>query len=569
MFTPTQELEKRSSAITLSDMEIFVFPELMLSLVLADIMSPRIWKWRDDPWFKDIEKMNPYKRIQRLRQFIMDHYTFNLDLETWGLTTKQKEIERFRDFIDPDILRQANALFGYEGDQYYFDIGIRRHFGLDKYTSDTIPYWKTETVEAMDAFRFKAGYETGAGECVSLAALWVAALFIICRIPLEDMFMMATPLHSQNLILVKEGILTNNRRIVTKSMWTNGTALSEKARRALEHERVTIVSHISGHIHIMYDEATIDPQEYIKFRGVLSDFLHTAPDGDTLINFLRDQRKFQPCFQLRRDQQGHKCHLELEKAFAYEHSSNLSLNGPVRKKLLAEMDCDEFHSSPLPGRIIIEELEDFLITYPDCLEQEAHKKELHSLLTGAGIDAEDFTKQFRQFCIVEPRLPEVTGKRFSTMKQPLRLSMDMNREQIIEHLANIREINPLAAYAFYAYRDLTRTDSEPFLKAAIERNPVSIEGNRQISINSVAETISSFADDSIYDGPGRLAQPDEVWNYRRGDGVEKALLLANIIKSRSSMPIKINIENDQATLESASISKSFKTNKKLKAVWQL
>ena len=31
------ELERRSSAVTLSDMEIFIFPELMFSLVLANI----------------------------------------------------------------------------------------------------------------------------------------------------------------------------------------------------------------------------------------------------------------------------------------------------------------------------------------------------------------------------------------------------------------------------------------------------------------------------------------------------------------------------------------------------
>ena len=40
-----RELELYSSAVTLSDMEIFVFPELMYSLVLANIMSPRLWKW--------------------------------------------------------------------------------------------------------------------------------------------------------------------------------------------------------------------------------------------------------------------------------------------------------------------------------------------------------------------------------------------------------------------------------------------------------------------------------------------------------------------------------------------
>ena len=34
----SRELELRSSAVTLSDMEMFIFPELMYSLVLANIM---------------------------------------------------------------------------------------------------------------------------------------------------------------------------------------------------------------------------------------------------------------------------------------------------------------------------------------------------------------------------------------------------------------------------------------------------------------------------------------------------------------------------------------------------
>jgi hypothetical protein len=174
----------RSSAVTLSDMEIFVFPELMYALLLANLMSPRIWKWREDPWFAGLAKMKPYRRITRLKQFIMDHYAFNLDLDTWGLTTKDLEMARFRSFLEEDTIRRSNALFGYEGDKYYFDIDIRTHFGLNIYTTDAIPYWKTETVEAMDAFCLKAGYSAGAGECVSLAALYAAALFVVAGIPL-------------------------------------------------------------------------------------------------------------------------------------------------------------------------------------------------------------------------------------------------------------------------------------------------------------------------------------------------------------------------------------------------
>ncbi len=89
-FSDKRTLEKYSSAYTLSDMEIFIFPELFYPLVIANIMSPIIWKWRDDPWFKDIEKKNFITRANRIKQYIIDNYVFNLDLETWGLTDKQE-----------------------------------------------------------------------------------------------------------------------------------------------------------------------------------------------------------------------------------------------------------------------------------------------------------------------------------------------------------------------------------------------------------------------------------------------------------------------------------------------
>jgi hypothetical protein len=143
-----EQLEKYSSAITLSDMEVFVFPELTFSLVLANIMSPIIWRWRELDCFRKLQGKSTYRKLLRLRQFIMDEFEFNLDLETWGLTTKQKEFERFKNILSPQEIAASNALFGYEGDKYYFDVDIRKHFGLDKYDGDVIPYWKTETVEA-------------------------------------------------------------------------------------------------------------------------------------------------------------------------------------------------------------------------------------------------------------------------------------------------------------------------------------------------------------------------------------------------------------------------------------
>ena len=76
---PKIDLERRTSAMTLSDMEMFIFPELIYSLMLANMMSPILWRWREDPWFKGIQKKSLVARVNRLKQYIMDHYVYNLD----------------------------------------------------------------------------------------------------------------------------------------------------------------------------------------------------------------------------------------------------------------------------------------------------------------------------------------------------------------------------------------------------------------------------------------------------------------------------------------------------------
>lgn len=415
-------LEEKSSAATLSDMEIFVFPALMYSLVLANILSPRVWAWRDLEWFAGVRDMRPKKRLQRLRQHIMDNYTFNLDLETWGLTRQERELARFAPFLSPGEIARSNALFGYQGDVYYYDIDIRRHFGLDKYDSDTIPYWKTETVEAMDAFRRKPGRAAGAGECVSLAALYAAAAFAVCGIPLSDIFLMATPLHSQNFVDVDTGILTNNRRLVTKAMWCNGTVISQQARRALEHERVTIVAHESGYIHLLYPKATIAPAVYSRFSSRLREYL-VPPPGSA------DMR------------------------------------------------------------------------------------------------------------VVEPRLPDPSRVEFDGSETPLAIEPRMDRAEIADRIRAAAPGNRSAALAPYAARDLAAVEAAPFVKAALERCPVSKTALAGLPESEALSRIAALGNESIYDGPSRLAQPDEVWNFGTGDGLEKCLLAANAVPGCDAVEI--------------------------------
>ncbi|MDD5509413.1 MAG: hypothetical protein PHI12_01140 [Dehalococcoidales bacterium] len=568
----SKEMERRSSAVTLSDMEVFIFPELMYSLVLANIMSPRIWLWRDNPWFSGLAEMSPYRRISKLKQYIMDNYTFNLDLETWGLTTREREIARFRGFISEDTIRKSNALFGYEGDRYYFDMDIRAHFGLDKYDSNVIPYWKTETVEAMDAFRYKTNYETGAGECVSLAALYAAALFIVAGIPLEDIYLMATPLHSQDFIDVDDGILTNNRRLVTKSMWFNGTALSAQARRALEKEAVTIVAHPTGYVHTVYNQATIDKGAYAHFADRLKSYLKAPLDDKNIVNFLRHSRDLQKCFQIRWSMHGGDNYIGAERVFAYEHGSPYRINDRTRDKLMAQIDAEEFQITPLRHRIVLNELEDLVRQENIKCNTRGDLELLKGRLASDCLEAEVALERLAAFCNTDPRLPDASEKEFVSGQEPLGIVLGMTRAEIVNRLESIRERNDTANMAFYAYRDLIRTEPWPFLVAAMQRNPVSIEGAGGIEDSSLlVRRLSEMPEMSIYDGPGRLAQPDEVWNYGRGDGLEKAVLLANILHSRlPDAEMVIEVSPARACLKVGRTAYDFSSRKEIgEQIWPL
>lgn len=540
-FSDRKTLEKYSSAFTLSDMEIFIFPELFYPLVLADIMSPELWKWREDVWFKDIEKKSFTNKANRIKQYIIQNYVFNLDLSTWGLTSKTAEIARFSDFFDMTMLKQSNALFGYEGDKYYFDIDIRKHFGLDKFDSDIIPYWKTETIEAMGAFRYKENFTTGAGECVSLSALYAAAMFVVGRIPLEKIYLIATPLHSQNFIIEKDGLITNNRRIVTKNMWFNGTSLSERARRAMENEKVTIVSHISGYTHALFNEATIDKDSYELFSLKLKEFLKADFTNLIFINFLRFKSKYKSLFQFMCECSGKQRFISLEKMFEYEHSSKFNVSGEARESLVKEIEGDEFHLSPLAGKIILNDFEDIIEknTGKQLIELENY------FVNAAGSDYKkiinEMIKELQEFIFTDPKIPD-PEKNYVI---PFRLSISEgdSREKIISHITKSASESEQALLALYVYRDMVKTDWLPFIKAAIERNPACFIDLTGKTPDEVTKILNQMSEHSIYEGK-RLAMPDEVWNFRRGDGIEKALLLAGfLIHNDSSQSMTIEIDN--------------------------
>jgi hypothetical protein len=561
-FSDKKTLEKYSSAFTLSDMEIFIFPELFYPLILADIMSPELWRWREDPWFSDIEKKGFTFKANRIKQYIIQNYVFNLDLSTWGLTSKSAEIDRFSGFFDMDMLRQSNALFGYEGDKYYFDIDIRKHFGLDKYDSDIIPYWKTETIEAMGAFIHKENFKTGAGECVSLSALYAAAMFVVGRIPLEKIFLIATPLHSQNFIIEKDGLITNNRRIVTKNMWYNGTSLSEKAKRAMENEKVTIVSHISGYIHTLYKEATIDTKAYLLFSEKLREFLKTELTSLIFINFLRFKSKYKSLFQYKCNCSGTVRYISLEKMFEYEHSSKFNVSSESRGSLVKEIEGDDLHLSPIQWKIMLNDIETIIDKHTGKNLKEIEIEFIKKTGTEFEEIIQEMFRDLNEFIFIDPQIPD--PQKNYTVTDKLCITTSESREDIIDLITKHKEKSETALLALYVYRDMDIIDWRPFIKAAIERNPVSFGDLNEKNNYEVYSLLKELSQESIYDG-NRLALPDEVWNFRRGDGIEKAFLLAGFLLHKDkTTSVTIEIANMNVILSTEGHEFHFTSGKNLK-----
>ena len=359
---------------------------------------------------------------------------------------------------------------------------------------------------------------------------------------------MLTPLHSQNFIDINDGIITNNRRLVTKPMWFNGTEISDKAQRAIRNEQVTIIAHNTGYIHCMYDTATINPECYGKFDTLLRQYLDAELNHINFANFLRSYGKYQNHFQFCRHLRGERMFVKAETLFGYEHGSRFRIYDETFDKLLNDVEDEDFEVYKIADRLCCEQLMAFVDYEKINIKNPKDRKKLAVFISPfVKDDAEQCVEDLVVFLHIEPRLPD-PKKKFQAI-EPIQLKPEWNRAEIIDYLESIRHKNMTADLAFYAYRDMTRCKWTPFVKAALERCPVSVEAHTDDSIDQVVSQLTALPNESIYDGT-RLAQPDEVANFKTGDGLEKAFTLANIIHKRQpETPLEIVAEGKSVTLK--------------------
>lgn len=163
------------------------------------------------------------------------------------------------------------------------------------------------------------------------------------------------------------------------------------------------------------------------------------------------------------------------------------------------------------------------------------------------------------FTVTKPQLPS-DDRQYVEEVYPL-LEVTDSRDDIIRKITELSGESEMALLTLYAYRDMERTDWRPFVKAAIERNPVSHAPLDGKTADEVFEAISHLKNKSIYDS-GRMAQPDEVWNFGRGDGAEKAFVMAGIlINNDPAVTITLSLQGDTVILECYGKEYHFVTSK--------
>jgi hypothetical protein len=144
------------------------------------------------------------------------------------------------------------------------------------------------------------------------------------------------------------------------------------------------------------------------------------------------------------------------------------------------------------------------------------------------------------------------------------ISINDSREKINNTINGLAGKSETALLTLYVFRQMDKIDWLPYIKASIERNPVCFSDLEGKTVKDVYNFLILMPDESIYEGY-RLALPDEVWNFRRGDGIEKALLLADfIIQNYNKLPVSIDINKERITLKYGGESYEFKSFKNFK-----
>lgn len=229
-------LDKLSTAVSLTVLEIDYYPhELIPAFLMADLMSPSLWAWREEKkaYAGEGVLLSPKSRLNQLQRFFHRYTFINLPNQPggdpWGLLDFNEEQKRFGSEFVNRIRQEYDATFRkllVDNPESQFGKIINQ----DYYKQGLFPRLKNETLEVMNAFSRIDAEGKRAGKCIGLGMLWAAAMAVWGRFPLDRIVITGNRAHMFVFLDEGDGHLLNNTKWFSSTRINNQSELSEFVR---------------------------------------------------------------------------------------------------------------------------------------------------------------------------------------------------------------------------------------------------------------------------------------------------------------------------------------------------
>jgi hypothetical protein len=103
--------------------------------------------------------------------------------------------------------------------------------------------------------------------------------------------------------------------------------------------------------------------------------------------------------------------------------------------------------------------------------------------------------QLFDFLKVSPRLPD--NHKVQATPDILDINAEMSREDILEYISAKSGNSEVALLSLYAYRQMDKIDWKPFVKTALERNPVALDGLKGKTADLAYQLLLAMPGDSM------------------------------------------------------------------------
>ncbi len=210
MKKPSDQIERLSRAVHPGLMDAAIDPDLMIVLILANLMSDRLWQIRDRivervPNQNQIERVSPHSQItQEMLSFIDHHFTHDFPMGT-AERVGTLDLQDERDRLGAQAVDKIK-------EQLWRHVTRRRSDGLltpaldifPVLEQDRLPIYTYSTIDGLHAMsrllKRKKHRPLGLTVCADEATLTTSLASILHGISLADAFIVGSPGHYTTLL---------------------------------------------------------------------------------------------------------------------------------------------------------------------------------------------------------------------------------------------------------------------------------------------------------------------------------------------------------------------------------